>query len=51
MTEISVATVTAAIWAGEPFGLREIVGVVLISSAGLAESLPLPRAWRGLTKL
>ena len=49
MTEISVGTVTAAIWAGEPFGLREIVGVVLITGAGLAESLPLPRAWRGLT--
>ena len=49
MTEISVGTVTAAIWAGEPFGPREIVGVVLITGAGLAESLPLPRAWRGLT--
>jgi drug/metabolite transporter (DMT)-like permease len=40
MTEISVGTLTAAIWAGEPFGLREIVGIVLISSAGLAESVP-----------
>lgn len=40
MTEISVGTATAAIWAGEPFGLREIVGIVLITSAGLAESLP-----------
>ena len=40
MTEISVGTATAAIWAGEPFGLREILGIVLITSAGVAESLP-----------
>jgi drug/metabolite transporter (DMT)-like permease len=39
MTEISVAAVTAALWAGEPFGPREIAGVVLISAAGAAESL------------
>jgi drug/metabolite transporter (DMT)-like permease len=39
MTEISVGAVTAALWAGEPFGLREIAGVVLISAAGMAESL------------
>jgi len=45
MTEISVGTATAAIWAGEPFGLREIIGIVLITSAGLAESVPDLRAW------
>jgi drug/metabolite transporter (DMT)-like permease len=39
MTEISVGTVTAAIWAGEPFGIREIAGVVLISAAGATESI------------
>jgi drug/metabolite transporter (DMT)-like permease len=39
MTEISVGAVTAAIWAGEPFGFREIVGVVLISAAGVTESI------------
>lgn len=39
MTEISIGTATAAIWAGEPFGAREILGVVLISAAGLAESV------------
>ena len=39
MTEISVATVTAALWANEPFGLRELTGVVLISLAGLTEFL------------
>jgi len=40
MTEISVGTLTAALWAGEPFGLREIVGIVLISAAGVLESVP-----------
>lgn len=40
MTEISVGTATAAVWAGEPFGPREIIGIVLITSAGLAESVP-----------
>jgi drug/metabolite transporter (DMT)-like permease len=39
MTEISVGAVTAAIWAGEPFGAREIAGVVLITVAGATESL------------
>jgi drug/metabolite transporter (DMT)-like permease len=39
MTEISVGAVTAAIWAGEPFGTREIAGVVLITVAGATESL------------
>ena len=39
MTEISVGTVTAALWAGEPFGAREIIGILLISGAGLVESL------------
>ncbi len=37
MTEISAAAVTAAIWAGEPFGTREIAGVILISAAGIFE--------------
>ena len=46
MTEISVGTVTAALWAGEPFGAREIIGVLLISGAGLAESLRAPFGWR-----
>lgn len=46
MTEISVGAVTAALWAGEPFGAREIVGILLISGAGLAESLQAPFACR-----
>ena len=39
MTEISAGSITAAIWAGEPFGAREIAGVILITSAGLIEPL------------
>lgn len=37
MTEITVGAVTAALWAGEPFGIREITGVILISLAGVVE--------------
>jgi drug/metabolite transporter (DMT)-like permease len=39
MTEISVGSITAALWAGEPFGMREVVGILLIAGAGLLESL------------
>lgn len=39
LTEIVVGAVTAAIWAGEPFGWREAVGVILISLAGIIEIL------------
>jgi drug/metabolite transporter (DMT)-like permease len=45
MTEISVGAVTAAIWAGEPFGIREIIGIVLITGAGVAEGIW--ELWRG----
>ena len=37
MTELSVGAATAAMWAGEPFGWRELIGVVLITLAGLSE--------------
>lgn len=37
MTEISAGAITAAIWADEPFGWREIAGVVIITGAGLLE--------------
>lgn len=37
MTEISAGAITAAIWAGEPFGWREMTGILLISAAGLFE--------------
>jgi drug/metabolite transporter (DMT)-like permease len=39
MTEISVGAATAALWSGDPFGWREVIGVVLISGAGMLESL------------
>ena len=39
MTEISVATTTAAIWAGEPFGLHQLIGVTLITCAGVLETI------------
>jgi drug/metabolite transporter (DMT)-like permease len=39
MTEISVGAVTAALWANEPFGAREVAGVVLITGAGILESI------------
>jgi drug/metabolite transporter (DMT)-like permease len=39
MTEISVGAVTAALWADEPFGSRELAGVVLITGAGILESV------------
>jgi drug/metabolite transporter (DMT)-like permease len=39
MTEITVGGITAALWAGEPFGLRELMGVLLISGAALVDSL------------
>ncbi len=39
MTEISVGAITAALWSGDPFGWREVFGIILISSAGMLESL------------
>ncbi len=42
MTEISVGAITAAIWAGEPFGLRESLGILLITVAGLCEFIYAP---------
>jgi len=39
MMEIVIAAITAALWAGEPFTWREIVGLPLILSAGLVESV------------
>jgi drug/metabolite transporter (DMT)-like permease len=39
MTEISVGATTAALWSGDPFGWREAIGVVLITVAGVMESV------------
>ena len=47
MTEISVATITAAWLTSEVIGPREIAGIALISLAGLSEVL-LPMARRVL---
>jgi drug/metabolite transporter (DMT)-like permease len=38
MTEISVGAATAALWSGDPFGWREVVGIIFITSAGILES-------------
>ena len=49
MTEISVGGITAAIWANEPLGARELTGIGLITLAGLSEFLyaPIRKAlWR-----
>jgi drug/metabolite transporter (DMT)-like permease len=49
MTEISVGGITAAIWANEPLGVRELTGIALITLAGLSEFIyaPMRRAlWR-----
>ena len=49
MTELSVGGITAAIWANEPLGARELTGIALISTAGLIEFIyaPIRRAlWR-----
>jgi drug/metabolite transporter (DMT)-like permease len=49
MTELSVGGITAAIWANEPLGTRELTGIALISIAGLIEFIyaPVRRAlWR-----
>jgi drug/metabolite transporter (DMT)-like permease len=42
MTEISVGGITAAIWANEPLGARELTGIALITIAGLIEFLYAP---------
>jgi len=42
MTEISVGGITAAIWANEPLGVRELTGIALITIAGLSEFLYAP---------
>jgi len=39
MTEISVGAGTAALFANEPFGIKEITGIILITLAGIAEPI------------
>lgn len=39
MTEIATGAVSASLWAGEPFGSRQLAGVILIALAGALESI------------
>ncbi len=39
MTEIVVGAISVAILAGEPFGVREITGVLFIAAASMLEPL------------
>ena len=38
MTEISSGAISSALWSGEPFGVREILGICLITLAAILES-------------
>ncbi|MEM7076829.1 MAG: DMT family transporter [Pseudomonadota bacterium] len=46
MIEVAVASVTAAIWAGEPISAREWLGLALVMGAGLIEPLVVLRKAR-----
>ena len=39
MTEIVVCSISVALLAGEPFGYREVIGIILISSASMIEPI------------
>jgi drug/metabolite transporter (DMT)-like permease len=41
MTELVIGSVSAALWASEPFGLREVFGVILISGVSLLKPVKL----------
>lgn len=45
MTEIIVGTATIALWAGEPFGGREMAGTLLIAGGAILESVI--DGWKG----
>jgi drug/metabolite transporter (DMT)-like permease len=38
MTEISAGAISSALWSGEPFGARELLGIGLITAAAIMES-------------
>ena len=48
MTEISAAAISSALWSGEPFGVREILGIALITVAAVLESVR--DLWRAAAK-
>jgi drug/metabolite transporter (DMT)-like permease len=39
MGEVVVGVTSAAVWSGEPFGLREVIGTVLIAGAAFIETV------------
>jgi drug/metabolite transporter (DMT)-like permease len=39
MTEISTGAISSALWSGESFGAREILGIALITTAAILESV------------
>ena len=39
MTEIVVGSISVALLAGEPFGIREVIGIILIAGASLLEPI------------
>ena len=39
MTEIVVGSISVALLAGEPFGIREVIGIILIAGASLMEPI------------
>ncbi len=43
LAEVVLGVVSAALWAGEPFGWHETVGGVMILAAGLSEALVVAR--------
>lgn len=44
LSEIIFGTVSAALWAGEPFGYREVIGSLCILTAGILEVVLAPAA-------
>ena len=39
MTEIVVGSISVALLSGEPFGIREVIGIILIAGASLMEPI------------
>jgi len=48
LTEIIFGTVSAAIWANEPFGIREMLGSIFILAAGILEIVLMPQSRLGV---
>ncbi len=50
MMEVAIGIITASIFTDEPFGIREMIGAILIVSAGITEFIRVPRYWSGRKK-